>query len=578
MSAVLLPDYSVSYDWQDRPVDEVLAECDAAALSAGATGDALHVARALAIQGAAHGVAGRPDAEEILQRAEVEALRSGDATLIDQCRLARVRHDADCGRHARALATCRHLADEARLQGRSPMVRQALFAAGISLCHLGEHDHALEAFEEARMLLRAHPSTLAESDHRVAMGRYAAAQAQAWLMRGGLLLEAAGAESATEALQRARQLGEQACGLLLGTSPRFSHVAMFGQVRALLEAGRGEEAKAWVARIERQDPTPPAAGTLALAYKRLSQALIELRAPGGDPRQVLAWLREVETIGHPRVAGGDLRLSLLRCLFEAHEQAGDYALALSHQRIWAQTKARLRTMLAREHSRWTDETLATMRSEAGQFVTDELRQPLAQAIALLGPLSQRDGPEEAQVGIRRAHHSVRRAIDIADQYLGVMRAEHLRDEDLQQIELASVVDDTCEQMAPPTNSRVYLSRDVQRPVVVRGDRLLLMRALGNLLSNAFKHAPPGSAVRVQLARKPGGIWLTVTDEGPGLPLDMRVRLFQRFASGAVRNGNGLGLAMVARAARVHQARILVDSEPGQGTSISLVLGAQEFES
>ena len=547
MSTDVVPVYPVSYDWQDRPVDDVLAEFDAAVDAAQRRGEPLPLAQALAGQGAVRGVIGRADAEATLQRAEAEARRVGDATLIDQCRLAQARHDADCGRHAHALAICRQLAEHSRVQGRTAMVRQALFASGISLCHLGEHDHALEAFEEARMLLRAHPASLAEGDHHVAMGRYAAAQAQAWLMRGGLLLEASGTESAAEALQRARQLGEQACTLLLGTSPRFSHVALFGLVRAMLEAGRGDEARAWVQRVESCDPSPAAAGTLALAYKRLSQAMIELRTPGGDPRRVLAWLREVEAIRHPRVAGGDLRLSLLRCLFEAHEQAGQFAQALAHQRLWAQTKARLRTLLAREHGRWTEETLAGMRAEAGQFVTDELRDPLVQAVQLLGPLAQRDGLAEAEVGIRRAQHSVRRAIDIADQYLGVMRAEHLRQEDLQSIELASVVDDTCEQMAPPANSRVNLSRDVQRPVVVRGDRLLLMRALGNLMSNAFKHAPPGSAVRVQLARKPGGIWLTVTDEGPGLPLDMRVRLFQRFASGAVRNGNGLGLAMVARA-------------------------------
>ncbi|WP_374563411.1 ATP-binding protein [Ideonella sp.] len=577
MSVEALPIYAVSYDWQDQSADSVLPGFDAAVVDAERQGDTFALAQALTVQGAARGTLGRGDAEAALQRAETEARKAGDDTLIFQCMLARARHDADCSRHARALAICRQLAEQARAQGLSAMVRQALFAAGTSLCHLGEHDLALESFEEARMLLRAHPSSLAEGDHKVAMGRYAAAQAQAWLMRGGLLLEASGVDAAAEALQRARQLGEQACELLLGTSPRFSHVALFGLVRALLEAGRGDEARVWVERIESRDPSPAAAGTLALAYKRLSQAMIELRMPHGDVRRVLGWLREVEAIRHPRVAGGDLRLSLLRCLFEAYELAGQFAQALAHQRLWAQTKARLRTQLAREHSRWTEETLASMRAEAGHFVTNELRQPLVQAVQLLRPLAQGDGPDEACIGIRRAEHSVRRAIDIADQYLGVMRAEHLRQEDLQSIDLATVVDDTCEQMAPPANSRVSLVRDVQRPIVARGDRLLLMRAVGNLLSNAFKHAPPGSAVRVQLARRPSGIWLTVSDEGPGLPLDMRVRLFQRFASGAVRNGNGLGLAMVARAARVHQARILVDSEPGQGTAVSLVWGAPDLE-
>jgi two-component system sensor histidine kinase PrrB len=78
-------------------------------------------------------------------------------------------------------------------------------------------------------------------------------------------------------------------------------------------------------------------------------------------------------------------------------------------------------------------------------------------------------------------------------------------------------------------------------------------------------------VVVELIRVADGARLSVADAGPGLPLDMRARLFQRFATGAVRKGNGLGLAMVARAARVHQARITVDGESGLGTVVTLTL-------
>jgi signal transduction histidine kinase len=80
---------------------------------------------------------------------------------------------------------------------------------------------------------------------------------------------------------------------------------------------------------------------------------------------------------------------------------------------------------------------------------------------------------------------------------------------------------------------------------------------------------------VTLATEPRQARLTVTDHGPGLPVDMRVRLFQRFATGAVRKGNGLGLALVARAARVHRARIVVDSDSGRGTAVTLIIGLRE---
>jgi two-component system, OmpR family, sensor kinase len=63
--------------------------------------------------------------------------------------------------------------------------------------------------------------------------------------------------------------------------------------------------------------------------------------------------------------------------------------------------------------------------------------------------------------------------------------------------------------------------------------------------------------------------LSVSDQGPGLPLAMRTRLFERYASGRGDGGNGLGLALVARVARLHGARVAVQTQAGQGTTVSL---------
>ena len=63
--------------------------------------------------------------------------------------------------------------------------------------------------------------------------------------------------------------------------------------------------------------------------------------------------------------------------------------------------------------------------------------------------------------------------------------------------------------------------------------------------------------------------LSVSDHGPGLPLAMRTRLFERYASGRGEGGNGLGLALVARVARLHDARVAVQTPDGQGTMVTL---------
>jgi signal transduction histidine kinase len=100
---------------------------------------------------------------------------------------------------------------------------------------------------------------------------------------------------------------------------------------------------------------------------------------------------------------------------------------------------------------------------------------------------------------------------------------------------------------------------------------LLGRALDNLLSNALRHAPDGSSVCVKVARQDGLASMSVRDRGPGLPMSMRTRLFQRYATDRTDGGNGLGLALVARVARQHQARVQVQTETGQGTTISLLM-------
>lgn len=556
--------------WPDLPAAEALPALEALVRGFRDAGDLPSLGEALWWLGRQLGEHGaETTAIAALQESHDIARRLDDPLLCGQAWMAQAWVDADFGHHARALTTCRDVADWARARADDVCVRQALFGSATSLGHLGEHDLAVETYEEARMMLRSHPGSLSKADQRVGLGRYATGQAQAWLMRGGLLLEAGGREAAAGAFGRARALGEQACEALLGASPRFSQPALFGLVRVLLEAGDVDGARGWTARMAAAAPMEAPPGSLALAHARLSEAMIDLRAGDGEPRRVLERLADVDHVPHPRVTSGDLCLAVLRCRFEAHEQAGQYEPALACQRRWSDVKARLRTRLAREHGLWTQETLATWRAEADAVVTGALRAPLHQAVEVL---AEAGAGQPAHTSLRRAGHSVRRAIDIADQYLGVMRAEHLRQEDLQQLDLAALVDDVCDQMAPPADADIRLTRDVERPLRIHGDRVLLMRALGNLLSNALKHAPAGSAVQVSLHRQGGGARLSVADRGCGMSLDMRARLFQRFATGSVRKGNGLGLAMVARVARVHQARIVVDSEPGQGTTVSLLLG------
>lgn len=105
------------------------------------------------------------------------------------------------------------------------------------------------------------------------------------------------------------------------------------------------------------------------------------------------------------------------------------------------------------------------------------------------------------------------------------------------------------------------------------DRDLLHRVLANLIDNAIRHVPDGSAIRVCAWHVAGGVELRVIDAGPGLPESLRERVFERFVTGergASRTNRGLGLAFCKVAVEAHGGRIWVeDAAPGAAFCIRI---------
>ena len=81
--------------------------------------------------------------------------------------------------------------------------------------------------------------------------------------------------------------------------------------------------------------------------------------------------------------------------------------------------------------------------------------------------------------------------------------------------------------------------------------------MGNLLSNAVRLAPSGSAITVATGSRGGWAWTAVRDEGPGIPEAERDRVFERFhrVAGGDRGGSGLGLAIARQIVESHEGRL-----------------------
>lgn len=109
---------------------------------------------------------------------------------------------------------------------------------------------------------------------------------------------------------------------------------------------------------------------------------------------------------------------------------------------------------------------------------------------------------------------------------------------------------------------------VSGKAMVAGDRLMLRRAISNLLSNALRHAAPGSVVAVALSEEGGDAVLAVSNRGDTIPRDQLARIFERFHRGSPDRqrrgeGAGLGLAITRSIVETHGGSVGVTSEDGR---------------
>jgi two-component system, OmpR family, sensor histidine kinase KdpD len=118
---------------------------------------------------------------------------------------------------------------------------------------------------------------------------------------------------------------------------------------------------------------------------------------------------------------------------------------------------------------------------------------------------------------------------------------------------------------------VHLPRDLP---LVRIDALLIERVLVNLLENASKYTPPGSTIRLAAEVVADQLSVSVSDNGPGLPIGREEAVFQKFTRGereSATPGVGLGLSICRAIVESHQGKIIASHRPGGGARFTFTL-------
>jgi signal transduction histidine kinase len=115
---------------------------------------------------------------------------------------------------------------------------------------------------------------------------------------------------------------------------------------------------------------------------------------------------------------------------------------------------------------------------------------------------------------------------------------------------------------------------------VRADREALSRAVWNLLENAAKYSSDQSPIHVSARRQGNFVWMSVVDEGVGIPTAEQQKIFEKFvrgrgAQGGGVRGVGIGLALVKGIVEAHGGSVRLDSAPGKGSTFTLVIPCLE---
>jgi two-component system heavy metal sensor histidine kinase CusS len=170
-----------------------------------------------------------------------------------------------------------------------------------------------------------------------------------------------------------------------------------------------------------------------------------------------------------------------------------------------------------------------------------------------------------------------RLSDLIGDLLFLARAEsplaHLHRENVNVGELLSGIREYYE--APAADRGVSLSTVVpDEPVIAQLDRTLLQRAVGNLVSNALAHTPPGKSIVLGTSVEPAAVRIEVSDAGVGIPPEALSRVFDRFfrvdeSRSQASGGTGLGLAIVQSIMLLHGGNVEIASKVGQGTQVTL---------
>jgi two-component system OmpR family sensor kinase len=195
------------------------------------------------------------------------------------------------------------------------------------------------------------------------------------------------------------------------------------------------------------------------------------------------------------------------------------------------------------------------------FVADaahELRTPLAALKLQVASLERAENDEARDVAVGRLTAGIERATRLVEQLLVLARQEEGAAAGTGPADLAALGRQALGELAANAQAKdIDLGLHHADEVSVNGQSDALLILLRNLIDNAIKYTPAGGRVDLEVRREGAGALIEVHDSGPGIPVEERERVFDRFyrIAGSAAGGSGLGMAIIKAIADRHNATL-----------------------